>query len=63
MTHYETALHRATEVLGNETVAEEWLDKMSNSLGSPPRKLLSSQEGLDQVLRHLRSVELALHRE
>ncbi len=40
--------------------AVEWLDKMSSTLGKSPRELLSDRAGLDRVLRHIRSVELAL---
>ncbi len=59
MSYYDDALDRATEVLGTKERAEEWLDKMSDSLGSSPRKLLDSKEGFDRVLRHIHSVELA----
>ena len=60
MSNYDIALDRATEVLGNQERAEEWLEKMSTTLGNSPRGILSDRAGLEQVLRHLHSVELAL---
>ena len=59
MSYYDDALDRAMEVLGTKGRAEEWLDKMSESLGVSPRKLLDSKEGFNRVLRHIHSVELA----
>ncbi len=59
MSYYDDALDRELEVLGTKGRAEEWLDKMSESLGASPRKLLDSKEGFNRVLRHIHSVELA----
>lgn len=61
MDNYDIALQRATEVLGDKERATDWLEKMSRTLCCPPRDLLSTQEGLDQVLRHLHSVDIALN--
>ena len=61
MDNYDVALERATEVLGSRERAEEWLEKMSRTLCCAPRDLLKTSEGLHQVLRHLRSVDLALN--
>ena len=61
MSNYDIDLDRATEVLGDKKRAVEWLDKMSGTLGKSPRELLSDRAGLDRVLRHIRSVELALY--
>ena len=61
MSYYETALDRATDVLGDEERAVDWLEKMSGTFGKSPKEILSDQDGLDRVLRHLRSVELALN--
>lgn len=60
MSNYDIALARATEVLGDRERAVDWLDKMSGTLGNSPKELLSDTDGLNQVLRHIRSVELAL---
>ena len=60
MRNFEIALEREIEVLGNKQKAEEWLGKMSVTLGHTPKDILSESAGLDQVLRHLHSVELAL---
>jgi uncharacterized protein (DUF2384 family) len=60
MSFHETALNRAIDVLGDENRAKDWLEKMSSTLGSSPKELLSDQDGLNRVLRHLRSIELAL---
>ncbi len=63
MTYYSDALNRAIEVFGTADRAEDWLTKMSLELGSAPKDLLNDKEGFDQVCRHLRSVDLALHME
>ncbi|MBL6932887.1 MAG: DUF2384 domain-containing protein [Rhodospirillales bacterium] len=59
MSNYEIALDRATYVLGDKARAKEWLEKMSGTLGSSPKELLSTDEGLQRVMRHIKSVELA----
>lgn len=61
MPYYSGALNRAIEVFGSKERAEEWLEKMCAELGSPPIEFLDTKEGYNQVLRHLRSVDLALH--
>ncbi len=60
MSNYDIALDRATEVLGTRERAEDWLEKMSGTLGNSPKDLLSDDQGLNRVLRHIHSVELAL---
>ena len=60
MSFYKTALERATEVLGDKERAVEWLEKMSAAFEKSPKEILSDQDGLDRVLRHLHSIELAL---
>lgn len=60
MSYYDVALIRATEVLGTKERAEEWLSKMSGTLGASPKELLETQDGFERVLRHIHSVELAL---
>ena len=61
MSYYETALDRATEVLGDNERAVDWLEKMSDAFGKSPKEILSDQDGLDRVFRHLHSIELALN--
>lgn len=61
MSYYTNALNRAVEVFGSMERAEEWLEKMSAELGTAPSELLNTKEGYDRVLRHLHSVDLALH--
>ena len=61
MSYYETALDRATDVLGDKERAVDWLEKMSDAFGKFPEEILSDQDGLDRVLRHLHSIELALN--
>jgi len=60
MGNYETALDRATDVFGDEERAARWLEKMSGTFEKSPKEVLSDQDGLERVLRHIRSVELAL---
>lgn len=59
--NYEIALKRATDVLGSKERAEEWLEKVSGTLSGSPKEILQKKEGLERVLRHIRSVELALN--
>jgi uncharacterized protein (DUF2384 family) len=61
MNYYETALDRAIDVLGDKDRALDWLEKMSDHFDKSPKVILSDRDGLDRVLRHLRSVELALN--
>ena len=61
MNYYAEALSRAIEVFGSKERAEDWLEKMSAELGSPPKRLLDTKQGRDRVLRHIRSVDLALN--
>ncbi len=61
MTYYEIALDRAIDILGDKERAVDWLEKMSDAFGKSPREILSDQDGLDRVLRHLHSIELALN--
>ncbi len=61
MSYYETALDRATDVLGDKERAVDWLEKMSDAFTKSPKEILSDQDGLDRVLRHLHSIELALN--
>jgi uncharacterized protein (DUF2384 family) len=60
MSNYDIALDRAVEVFGDKDRAERWLEKMSGTLGNSPKGLLADDEGLNRVLRHIKSVELAL---
>ena len=61
MSYYAVALDRAIEVFGTRDRAEEWLEKMSDDLGSAPKKLLDTRDGFERVLRHLHSVDIALN--
>jgi hypothetical protein len=49
-------LARATEVLGSETAAAEWIEKRSATLGATPRELAQTPEGRDRVLLHLNGI-------
>lgn len=54
----ERVTDRAVEVLGDQKLAVEWLDKYSASLGSRPRELAqSSTDGMNRVLFHLQGIE------
>ena len=63
MSYYDDALNSATEVLGTRERAEDWLEKMSAELGSPPRELLNTKDGYERFLRHIHSVDLAINRD
>ena len=49
-------LEMATDVIGNEAAAREWLDKRSGTLGATPRELASTHDGTQQVLLHLAGI-------
>ena len=57
MNNLETVIDRATEVLGSEDKAKDWVEKMSNTLGDKPMNLLDTSEGLARVLLHLGGIE------
>jgi uncharacterized protein (DUF2384 family) len=57
MSNYETILDRAEEVFGNKDRAEDWMVKVSDSLGTTPSKKCVTQEGMDKVLLHLIKIE------
>ncbi len=63
MSYYSEALNRAIEVFGTQKRAEDWLEKMSSELGTPPREILDTKEGFQRVMRHIHSVDLALNME
>lgn len=60
MSNYDRALARAADVFGDEKRAALWLEKMSGTFGKSPREVLADEDGIKRVLRHIRSVELAL---
>ena len=49
-------LSRATDVIGNDAAAREWLDKRSGTLGATPRELAETDEGTERVLLHLAGI-------
>ena len=49
-------LERATDVLGSEAAAADWIDKRSATLGGTPRELAQSNEGKERVLLHLAGI-------
>jgi len=49
-------LEQATDVIGSEEAAREWLDKRSGTLGGTPRELAGTPEGTDRVLLHLAGI-------
>jgi uncharacterized protein (DUF2384 family) len=49
-------LELATDVLGSEQAASDWIDKRSATLGSTPRELCATPEGRDRVVLHLNSI-------
>ena len=61
MSYYSAALERAIEVFGTKQRSEDWLEKMSAELGTAPKQLLNTREGYNRVLRHIHSVDIALH--
>lgn len=46
-------IDKATDVLGDEAKAIDWIDHTSATLGATPRQLSETQEGTDRVLLHL----------
>jgi uncharacterized protein (DUF2384 family) len=56
MTNLEQIIDKATDVLGDEARALDWVDKMSATLGASPRDLSSTKEGTGKVLLHLAGI-------
>ncbi len=56
MTNLETIMERATEILGSEERAKDWVEKVSGTLGASPLELSESEEGTDRVLLHLAGI-------
>ena len=51
-------LRRATEVLGTQSAAQEWLNTPQRALGEKrPAELLSSADGVEAVLNLLGGIE------
>lgn len=49
-------IDKATDVLGNNERAIEWIDHMSATLGDTPRNLARTDAGTDAVLLHLAGI-------
>jgi uncharacterized protein (DUF2384 family) len=47
---------KATDVLGSEERADDWIDHNSATLGGSPRSLSDTNEGTLRVLLHLATV-------
>lgn len=47
---------KAIDVLGSEEAADDWLDKMSATLGDTPRNAAATQEGALKVMFHLGAI-------
>lgn len=56
MTNLEKIYAKAEDVLGDAERAEEWVQKMSATLGAKPIDLAATDEGTQQVLLHLNSI-------
>lgn len=56
MTNLDQIIDKATDILGSEDRALDWVDKVSATLGSAPRGLSESQEGTEAVLLHLNTI-------
>ena len=56
MTNLEKVIERATEVLGSEEKALEWIEHMSGTLGDKPAVLVETDEDTDRVLFHLADI-------
>lgn len=52
----ERIIDVATDVFGSSDRANEWVDKMSATLGASPRELSSTEEGMNAVLLHLAGI-------
>jgi uncharacterized protein (DUF2384 family) len=46
-------VEKATDVLGDEAKALDWIDHTSATLGGTPRALSETEEGTNRVLIHL----------
>lgn len=58
--YFQKALDRASEVFGDMSRAEEWMEKQSKTLGDNPSSLCKNERGYIRVLQHLHMIELSL---
>jgi uncharacterized protein (DUF2384 family) len=49
-------IDKATDVLGDEAKALDWIDHVSATLGGTPRELSNTEEGTNKVLLHLANI-------
>jgi uncharacterized protein (DUF2384 family) len=56
MENLQKIIDSATEVLGSEARARDWIEKHSSTLGDSPRSLSATEEGTKAVLLHLASI-------
>lgn len=49
-------IEQATDVLGDEDKARDWIDQVSATLGGTPRELATTDEGTTKVLLHLAGI-------
>ena len=56
LSDYDTAFARATEVLGCEDRARDWMEKKSGTLGDSPSVLCVDEDGTKAVLLHLNGI-------
>jgi len=49
-------IEKATDVLGDEAKALDWIDHVSATLGDTPRQLSETTEGTNKVLLHLAGI-------
>jgi uncharacterized protein (DUF2384 family) len=53
VSNLQKIIDKATDVLGDEQKALDWIDHTSATLGGTPRELSQTDSGTDRVLLHL----------
>jgi uncharacterized protein (DUF2384 family) len=56
MTNLEKIIDKATDILGDEARALDWIDHTSATLGGTPRELSATDEGTNAVMIHLAGI-------
>lgn len=55
-TNIDQILEHASDVLGSINQAEEWIHKVSATLGDSPYNLSQTDEGTVKVMKHLNGI-------
>lgn len=61
MTNLQRIIDKATDILGSEDRALDWIEKTSGTLQGTPHSLSETHEGTQAVLLHLATISRHTH--